>query len=341
MRKRGSRLAASSVDEPGQDSFLDVVANIVGILIILVVVVGVRASRLPATDLPTAAIELEVSDRVESRAQESRAISNDVFRLYAQVGSVAREAQLHRQSRDHINTLVKAAEAELADRRSALDHDGQADFDLRSSLDTSQAELDRLLTERLAVNSEAAETVEIESLPTPIGTKVDRAAHFQLRGGRIAFIPHDRLVRRLTTMENEKARTLQSTSYASDSVGPVEGFRLSYHLRRFDVPDLGPSGTSHQANRAYVLEYFVLPISDELGETLEEALAPNSQFRHTLQSLNPRRVAITLWTYDDSFADFRTLKRELFKLGYKTACRPLPKDGRIGFSNRGTSSVAQ
>ena len=31
------------VDAPGQDSFLDVVANLVGILIILVMIVGTRA----------------------------------------------------------------------------------------------------------------------------------------------------------------------------------------------------------------------------------------------------------------------------------------------------------
>ena len=36
-------MARSNVDEPGQDSFLDIVANLVGILIILVMVIGVRA----------------------------------------------------------------------------------------------------------------------------------------------------------------------------------------------------------------------------------------------------------------------------------------------------------
>ncbi len=341
MSNRGRRLASSSVDEPGQDSFLDVVANIVGILIILVVVVGVRASRLPATDLPTAAIEPATSDRVESKAKETQSIFGDVSRLHRQVESVAGEARLHKQSRDHMNILVKAAEAELAAHRAALDGDGQADFDLRNSLDTSQAELDQLLVERLAVSSQAAETVEIESLPTPIGTDVDDEGHFQLRGGRVTFIPLDRLVRRLTKMENEKSRTLRSTSLTSDSVGPVDGFRLSYHLRRFDVPDLGPAANSHQSRPGFILEYFVLPMSNNLGETLDEAIAPNSQFRRTLKSLNPRRVTIVLWTYNDSFTEFRALKRELYTLGYKIACRPKPRDGRIGFSTRGTPAVAQ
>ena len=38
-----SRGASIVDDMPGQDSFLDIVANIVGILIILVLVAGVRA----------------------------------------------------------------------------------------------------------------------------------------------------------------------------------------------------------------------------------------------------------------------------------------------------------
>jgi hypothetical protein len=40
-RRRGS----SSSEAPGQDSFLDIVANLVGILIILVMVVGARARQ--------------------------------------------------------------------------------------------------------------------------------------------------------------------------------------------------------------------------------------------------------------------------------------------------------
>ena len=49
----------------GSDSFLDIVANIVGILIILMVVVGVRASRAPVS-LPTAAIVVDPAPRRSS-----------------------------------------------------------------------------------------------------------------------------------------------------------------------------------------------------------------------------------------------------------------------------------
>ena len=41
-----SRVAHSQVAEPGFDSFLDIVANLVGILVILIMVIGVRAPML-------------------------------------------------------------------------------------------------------------------------------------------------------------------------------------------------------------------------------------------------------------------------------------------------------
>ncbi len=44
---RNRRLADNSgIEDGGQDSFLDIVANLVGILVILIMVIGVRAVRL-------------------------------------------------------------------------------------------------------------------------------------------------------------------------------------------------------------------------------------------------------------------------------------------------------
>ena len=85
----------------------------------------------------------------------------------------------------------------------------------------------------------------------------------------------------------------------------------------------------------------VVPIGSGLGETVAEAFAPQSQFRHTLSTLNSKAVTITVWTYPDSFREFRTLKLELYKLGFVTAGRPLPEGHPIGGSASGTRSVAE
>jgi hypothetical protein len=88
-------------------------------------------------------------------------------------------------------------------------------------------------------------------------------------------------------------------------------------------------------------EFKLLPVSPQMGETAEEAFAPASQFRSELAGVDPRETAITMWVYPDSFALFRELKRELFKVGFQVAGRPLPEGELIGGSPQGSRSVAQ
>lgn len=342
MTRKRYASAGSAVDEPGQDAFLDIVANIVGILIILVVVVGVRASHVRTSDLSTASIAETHQEKIESKQSHAYAIFNDVARLYEQSESVAYEAVLHQKSRDHLNTIVVAAEAELAERRAALDDETRSAFDLHRSLETSRAELERLSRERLAVESEAAETVQIESLPTPIGKQVaGEEGHFQLRKGTIAAIPLHKLMRRAQSEERRKVLTRHNHLTSTDTVGPIDGFRMSYRRIPFKVSGRSSTGGGYEATYGWVRQFYVLPVSDRVGETLDQALTPGSQFRQELKSLNPRDITITLWTYPDSFAEFRSYKKELHALGYQVACRALPDDGRIGFSSHGTRSVAQ
>jgi hypothetical protein len=78
-----------------------------------------------------------------------------------------------------------------------------------------------------------------------------------------------------------------------------------------------------------------------LGDPLETALAPGSRFRDKLAMMSPRQYTITVWTYPDSFAEFRRLKKELYGLGYAVAGRPLPEGMPIGASPHGSRSSAQ
>ncbi len=85
----------------------------------------------------------------------------------------------------------------------------------------------------------------------------------------------------------------------------------------------------------------LLPTSAQLGETLQQALAADSQFRAATARLDPRRTTITLWTYPDSFAQYRALRKELYQLGYAVAGRPLPHRFPIGGSPSGSKSAAE
>jgi hypothetical protein len=84
-----------------------------------------------------------------------------------------------------------------------------------------------------------------------------------------------------------------------------------------------------------------LPESELIGEPLAEALRDDSQLQAVLANHRPAATTITVWTYPDSFHEFRQLKRALFERGYVTAARPLPADHPIGGSPEGTRSAAQ
>ena len=69
--------------------------------------------------------------------------------------------------------------------------------------------------------------------------------------------------------------------------------------------------------------------------------SPGSQFRQLVETMRPGATVITVWTYPDSFGDFRELKKWLFDRGFATAARPLPEDQPISGSPTGSRSAAQ
>ena len=103
----------------------------------------------------------------------------------------------------------------------------------------------------------------------------------------------------------------------------------------------GAAGTVRQGSVIQLTKWDLLPVSDVLGEPVEEAILRNSSLMQFLASYRPSTTTVTVWTYPGSFGDFRQLKEELFSLGYATAARPLPQGVLIGGSPSGTKSAAQ
>jgi hypothetical protein len=83
------------------------------------------------------------------------------------------------------------------------------------------------------------------------------------------------------------------------------------------------------------------PVSENLGETIDEALRSESQFHQVIAGRRAKDATITLWTYPGSFDDFRRLKKELYRLGFPVAARPLPDGVPICGSSTGSKSTAE
>lgn len=325
----------------GHDSFLDIVANIVGILIILVMVAGVRAKNWPAKVVEDEGIRTAAALLDEDQATEL-SLRRDVLMAQGQLRRLELEAAAQYNKRALLATLVAAWQKKIELARSQLDADSQAEFDVRRGLSEASSDLQRMRRQQALAEAAETEPIVVESYPTPLSKTVDEdEIHFQLKSGRVVFIPLEKLLESFKQDAQRKAYKLFDLPELTDTVGPVGGFRLRYTLKRYDVPLETQAATGRGGSFARLNCWTLIPVSGELGEPVEQALADGSQFRRVLSGFRPGKTTITIWTYPDSFGEFRRLKEQLYQLGFVTAARPLPDGVPIGGSPQGTKSAAE
>lgn len=331
-------------DAPGQDAFLDVVANVVAILIILVIVVGSQAGKsavqTAAARQSAVTAELESSqadiNRVESEASAMEAGVND---LEQRVARQTFEISYRRAERDKIQLLVTAAEQTLAEHRSKLQDDERARFDLDQQLIESRGELGKLSLAPVA--SVKPPPTVLQHLPTPMAKTVfGTELHFRLQGGRLAYIPWEEMLEQLKADVRHHVQKLRDVPRVEISLPVISGFGARYVLRRTELRMETRAGVATQGAVELERMYFV-DAEPNLGQPISQALQPGSELRSRLAAFRPQSATVTIWVYPDSFDDYRPIKEDLFKRGYLTAARPLPEGHPIGGSPEGTRSSAQ
>ena len=98
-------------------------------------------------------------------------------------------------------------------------------------------------------------------------------------------------------------------------------------------------GNVERSNVDYRLEF--IPVSEEMGQNVEQALLPGSTLHGQLEKYRRERYPVVIWLYNDSFNEFRILKRELWEMGFAVAIRPLEPSEDIMASSQGTRASAQ
>jgi hypothetical protein len=325
----------------GHDSFLDIVANIVGILIILVMVAGVRVKNF---SLDTAQPNEQI-EQAQKALQDDQALANsvrtDVFKITDQLEDVERETRLRQSERDRLALIIEAARRSIQTRREQLDETSQAGFDMSIKIADSNRELKRVEQRRSQLETTSAPATLVRSYPTPLSKTVDEdEVHLQLRGGRVVHIPLDRLVEELKADARRKMYKLKDLPEFAETIGPAGGFRLRYTMERKMVTPEIAAATGMGGQYAQLRRWTLIPVSNDLGETVDEALAEGSSLDAELARLSPK-TTVTVWTYPDSFAGFRRLKENLYGRGLRVAARPMPHGAPIAGSPDGSKSSAQ
>ncbi len=364
----------------GDDSFLDIVANVVGILIILIVVAGVRARQTPIelppspmTTAVTPALPLPVSPpeprpepepepeppptnviapsrprpptvllpAIVDRSDEVTEIADELVRLEEQL--LRRETALAASRR-----RLETARSETRRRRTFLEsrqQDVQVLLDKQALADGTVQTLTRQHQQALLTLEEITRRADpVKPLThrlTPVSKTVrGKEQHFHVAGGRVASIPLKRLQQRVRDQLTKHARFASRFQKHEGRVGPVDGFLLDYTIQRRPLSVVDELKYGRGMVRIGVTHWTIQPEEDVVSETPEQALARGSRFHAALKSCHSD-TALTFWVYPDSFAAFRRLQSAAQRAGFHVAGRPLPEGVQVSGSPDGSRSLAQ
>lgn len=359
----------------GSDSFLDIIANIVGILIILIVIAGVRVSQAPlsnneSTDKAdeTAAPLVHSSPDAPPEPEPAPPPAPPALAPQPQPKKGPSLAAL-RQRRDELKaeiTDLEERELRLVDELQRLKHRAkQAREDLKSSRKTVEekhAELNdkqqrlarlrtsiedarrnvRLLQSRLQEIEDREKPVKtVEHRVTPVSHEVTgEELHFRLAQNRVAFVPLDPLLERLRAQVKRQKDWLTKYRSHRGEVGPVRGFSMSYVIERQRLSVVEELQHGRGVMRIGLKKWQIKPQPGPDTESADEALQPDSKFQRALL-MAERDTTLTFWVYPDSFDLFRRLQKFAHEEGFTVAARPLPFGVHISGSPHGTRSAGQ
>ena len=325
----------------GEDSFLDVVANLVGVLIILVAVVSVQAGKLGRQAIAVDDREQELQEHETAMQQEEQAAAS----IRVDSEELARTIEARKQSgmaleRLRHEMLVQNAivEKEIQRRKSELNEDEKKRMEQVVEEQNLVVTVERLKAQVSAIGTPPTiERKQIVHYPTPIAKTVFAdEIHFRLANGKLSFVPIDSLLQKMKSQAESKVNELFQSSEVVGLVGPENGFQMEYRLAGEKIQ----RGDEQGVNVRF-LGFTLQPLPSLTGETIEEALANGSSFRARLSRMVPAKTTISVWVYPESFDEFLRLKTWLRELGFQIAGWPLESNAPISGGPNGFRTSSQ
>ncbi|XZE54690.1 hypothetical protein SH139x_000667 [Planctomycetaceae bacterium SH139] len=327
--------------EMGFDSFLDIVANLVGILIILVVVLGAQSQQVAEQ----AAIDSVVESEEMRAYEQSLALANTARRavdeLRGETSNYEREIQQRRQERNMLLDLLALAKEQWQTEKAKLSNEQQAASQLAAELAAKERELRELAGERSRFDNAEPELAVLEHLPSPMAKTVfGDEIHLRLRQGKLAVVPIDSLVEEIRIAFRSGVDGTRPGS-STATVGPIRGFIGKYEVQRSRAT-ASRGGSLGTAIRLELTGLTIEPVDESIGEPLLQVLQSNRSMLDIEFAGRPAETTtVTVWVYPDSFKEFRLLKEHLYSRGIATAARPLPEGRQISGGPNGSRSAAQ
>jgi hypothetical protein len=341
---------------PGQDAFLDVLTNMVGIIILLVVVMGLRSSRAATASLgedhaavAAAAARDAAEKELQAAHHEILKTRYEVHQLMGRAVNARRETLLREQERQYLTDFVAAFNQELQERRGTLTTDQQRDFDVRRKLADAQTSLEDLSREQVTLLSQPTEAEVIENRPTPIVRgNTAKVLYVQLEENHVALIPIADLMEGVFAQGHENLWRLKEQNGFTGTVGPIGGYRLRYYVRKRPIEGRMSGDYSNSPGKS-VPQGFTVELARSVaepefsppGEPIDEVLKPGSGFLQELAAFAPESTSVRIAVYPDSIRALHRLQKVLHELGFGVDHMLVPKGLDVSFSPDGKALYAQ
>ncbi len=339
-------------EDSAQDSFLDVIANLVGVIIILVMLVGAKATRdvlqgasprQPPVAASAPATDEKLVEELAETQKQALAARAEVEKMATRLVRIRQEAAEFDEQRVALAMHKSIIEEDIARRRQQLDSEKQQEFDVQRRIAEAEMKLNDLTQQQIGLLSGPETVEELESVPTPLAREVDgETIHLRLKNGLVSIVPLNELLAEVQNHANDIGRRLQSNNQVVETFGPIDGYRVRMTVVRVNDPGSIHGPRAGELQRSTFEQFAeILPTSESIGQDVELAIVPGGSLYQYLQARRRQAPAVVIWLYTDSFDDFRLLKRTLWEMGFSMATRPLMPGTNIGASPHGTKAAAQ
>ena len=342
------------------DSFLDLVANVVGIILRLILVAWVGAKSykgLPVlADLPDLP-EIQHVVQFNNYGEESKKAQTKSDTLQKQVallelqlaGILDKSKLLDRETEEQ-----KKNEAKVDAQLAVVAHERDKQAAVIRVVDEPLFAANRLQLEKEA--KEIAEKIEafkkvptvkkVHTWKTPISQALQtEELIFECRKGRVTGVDLGVMVDEIQRGMKDKGDLLRSQWKIEDTTKPAGPFRLRYTIEREKSPleEVGGGKPDDLGSFRYgLMAWELIPLDPNRGENKDDALKAGSRFRAIIDRLESNQTAISFCVYPDSFAIYRALRDYLHEKDIVVAGRPLPDDAPIAMDSRkGSASRGQ
>ena len=359
----------------GSDSFLDIIANVVGVLIIFILIAGIKARNAPVVVEQTKNITqkslVKLKPKVESQMKLPKVMANPYRDFAAPLPKFdsAESLQLNHDLQiakpDYRKTRLaairlqneiqleksqhKQLKNQLAELTSLARLQSTKNGNLSSEFSMLENEITRfekqkrhmLLKFDEAKRKAKNATKVIRHQLNPVSSLVKgKEIHFYLSNDKIARVPVDELIDRVKKqIQRQKNWILKFKRYRG-RVGPERGFVMSYVVQQKSPSLLNQLESGYGMVRISLTEWRIDAKYNVESENAKQALTRGSNFLQEIRAADPN-ATLTFWVYPDSFALYRQLEKFVHREGYRIAARPLPFGVPIAGSPHGTQSAGQ